>query len=388
MKFLFVLNGETDNRGCEAILLSTLKILEEAFPGSKFINSSFRDDRASKIDYLQRGNLRHACHPRLLSFDGLRWQFAKRIQGHFFNFEQYLSWADMVLSLGGDNYSMDYDSASIYLDANEKILSSGKKLVIWGASIGPFNKDPEIEMRVVKQLKRAFKIIVRESISQSYLAGLGITENVVLMPDPAFSLDVAPVELPESIENILDAGAIGLNLSPLLARYRSSPGRWDDEAADWVEALLKATDSPVLLIPHVVIPGNDDAEFMADVMRRVENSNARLQMLDSSKLSSCNLKYVISRLRCFIGARTHATIAALSTGVPTLSIGYSVKAKGINCDIFGSDVWVLDHLLTDKNQLVSSVLNLLEHEVDVRLHLKSINKNYKMNPLEVRKALM
>ena len=39
----------------------------------------------------------------------------------------------------------------------------------------------------------------------------------------------------------------------------------------------------------------------------------------------------------FVGARTHATIAAYSTCVPTLVIGYSVKSRGIAKDIFGTD---------------------------------------------------
>ena len=39
----------------------------------------------------------------------------------------------------------------------------------------------------------------------------------------------------------------------------------------------------------------------------------------------------------FIGARTHSTIAAYSSGVPTLVVGYSVKAKGIAKDLFGTE---------------------------------------------------
>ncbi|MFR4670990.1 MAG: hypothetical protein ACLT69_14285 [Intestinibacter bartlettii] len=47
------------------------------------------------------------------------------------------------------------------------------------------------------------------------------------------------------------------------------------------------------------------------------------------------IKGYISRCRLY-RARTHATIAAYSTCVPTLVIGYSVKAKGIAKDIFGT----------------------------------------------------
>ena len=38
----------------------------------------------------------------------------------------------------------------------------------------------------------------------------------------------------------------------------------------------------------------------------------------------------------FVGARTHSTIAAYSSGVPTLVIGYSVKSRGIATDLFGT----------------------------------------------------
>ncbi|MBO5622010.1 MAG: polysaccharide pyruvyl transferase family protein, partial [Butyrivibrio sp.] len=37
----------------------------------------------------------------------------------------------------------------------------------------------------------------------------------------------------------------------------------------------------------------------------------------------------------FVGARTHSTIAAYSSNVPTLVIGYSVKSRGIATDLFG-----------------------------------------------------
>ena len=48
-------------------------------------------------------------------------------------------------------------------------------------------------------------------------------------------------------------------------------------------------------------------------------------------------KWIISKMKFFAGARTHSTIAALSSYVPTLSFAYSIKAKGINKDIFGHE---------------------------------------------------
>jgi len=52
---------------------------------------------------------------------------------------------------------------------------------------------------------------------------------------------------------------------------------------------------------------------------------------------NCNeLKYIISKATILVAARTHASIAAYSTEIPTLVIGYSVKSKGIAQDIFGN----------------------------------------------------
>ncbi len=58
-------------------------------------------------------------------------------------------------------------------------------------------------------------------------------------------------------------------------------------------------------------------------------------------MTAIQYKGYISRMRFFIGARTHATIAAYSNYVPTMVLGYSVKSKGISKDIFGEEKLVL-----------------------------------------------
>ena len=58
-------------------------------------------------------------------------------------------------------------------------------------------------------------------------------------------------------------------------------------------------------------------------------------MLDQFYTSK-QLKYIISNCRTVIAARTHASIAAYSSNIPTLVLGYSVKSKGLALDLFGS----------------------------------------------------
>ena len=140
MKFLFALNGSTNNRGCEAILLSTYSLLKDTFPEAQFINCSFKDYRVKKVPYLSQPDLKHMCHPELFTWEWLLWQIAKRYRRFDFNFQRVINKVDYVLSLGGDNYSMDYGTAWNFFKANDIIISSGKKLVLWGCSVGLLTK--------------------------------------------------------------------------------------------------------------------------------------------------------------------------------------------------------------------------------------------------------
>ena len=90
------------------------------------------------------------------------------------------------------------------------------------------------------------------------------------------------------------------------------------------------------------------------------------------------LKYIISKCRLFVGARTHATIAAYSSAVPTLVVGYSVKARGIARDLFGTEEnYVLPVQDLDKpKQLTEAFKWLEENEDSIRTHLEEFLPEY------------
>ena len=72
----------------------------------------------------------------------------------------------------------------------------------------------------------------------------------------------------------------------------------------------------------------------------------------------------------FIGARTHATIAAYSSCVPTMVLGYSIKSKGISEDLFGDQKLVLDiNDLSNTQKLIHTFNLLLEEEIELKKKL-------------------
>ena len=84
-----------------------------------------------------------------------------------------------------------------------------------------------------------------------------------------------------------------------------------------------------------------------------------------------------------------ATIAAYSTGVPTLVVGYSVKARGIARDLFGTeDGYVLPvQQLRESDELTRAFVRLYEKRDAIRAHLNKTLPGYIARADEARKAL-
>ena len=142
-----------------------------------------------------------------------------------------------------------------------------------------------------------------------------------------------------------------------------------------IETILKETDCGVALIPHVVWINNDDGEVLKRLYEHFKNSGRIVLLRDYNCME---LKGYIARCRMFVGARTHATIAAYSSCVPTLVLGYSVKSRGIAKDLFGTEEnYVLPvQSLENPKELAAKFLWLMEHEESIRKKLEEIMPAY------------
>jgi polysaccharide pyruvyl transferase WcaK-like protein len=382
-------NNLDDNRGCQALRWSTQMILDRYLPDYPRLHANiFCNDhphfQAREADAKSVGQLWEVRDRGLPGFYlwGTR-VVCSRVLGRFppMKVHQALDGAAAILALGGDNLSYDYGFLATLLFFSPFHAAMMRRIptVIWAASIGPFSSRPPWERRFAELLRRMDLITVREPLTQAYLEGMGVRDNVRRVADPAFLLPTCPTELPEEIERALQAGAIGLNLAPQMIRYNGLSARdWMSEAARMVAEVRLKTTLPIVLIPHVMMsprlaPVNDDYEFMKALLERLPaHARDRIWLYDA-RLDDCRqIKWVISRLRVFAGSRTHSTIAALSSGVPTFCIGYSVKARGINLDIFGHEQWVSHVSQLSAGRLAERIETLLAQETAVRSHLRSV----------------
>lgn len=372
MLYLFN-HGGSKNHGCEAIVRATHKIIDSQ--NMNLISMKIADDKKYHLNILmpikcdadieiKRKTVKYyisALEIKIRKSTILNTLFRRQMLIKTINKN------DIAISIGGDNYC--YPGYECLSNLNYLIHKKKAKTVLWGCSIEPsLLKDKNL----VKDMKRYDLITVRESISYQGLLDAGINNNVVLCADPAFILDKIDLLLPD---NFIENNTVGINVSPLIMSREKKAGITKQNYIKLIDYILKNTNMNVALIPHVVWEDNDDRIPLKELYEEFKTTQRICMISDSNCME---LKGFISRCRFFIGARTHATIAAYSTNVPTLVVGYSVKAKGIAKDLFGTyENYTLSvQNLQHEFELTESFKWLMKHETEIKSHLKSIMPNY------------
>lgn len=374
----FYYHGGSANHGCEAIVRASAKILNmpatlwSTMPDSDLaygLNDLADIHEDKKQDLTGMKLLRFKVHHKLTGSDYLYTRFAHE------SFFSAIQSGDTYLSIGGDNYC--YAGKDILGHYNQIIHEKGGKTVFWGCSFEP----SEMDAATAKDIARYELITARESISYETLKA--VNPNTILVADPAFVLDTVELSLPEGWK---EGNTIGINASPLIMQCAKDGGVAYEAYCRLIERILDTTDATIALIPHVVIENSDDRIPLRSLYEKFA-STGRVVLVEDH--NCCELKGYISRCRMFIGARTHATIAAYSTCVPTLVLGYSVKSKGIARDIFGTEEhYVLPvQELRNPDELANGFDWLSANETTVRDHLIKTMPEYKARALLARDAV-
>lgn len=373
------LHSGSKNHGCEAIVRGTAKILDNVANKVILLSQEKSEDLIYKIDDLVDVEVGKDNINRK-SLDFIRAYIDLKLKKNTSKMDalQYkiglnnINENSTIISVGGDTYC--YSNVYSHLEINKMYRKKAKKSVLWGCSVEPKLLDDE---KIAKDISDFDLIIARESIS--YDALKKVNKNTYLCPDPAFQLDMEDVEIPNVF---LLNNTIGINLSPLIMKCEEKQGITLKNYENFIKYVINNTDLNIALIPHVVWEHNDDREPLNKLYEKFKESN-RVVMIKED-YNAMQLKSIISKCRMFIGARTHATIAAYSTCVPTLVVGYSVKAKGIAKDIFGTyENYVLPvQSLSNKDDLINAFKWMKDNEDDIRKHLNEFMPGYKEKALQ------
>ena len=90
-------------------------------------------------------------------------------------------------------------------------------------------------------------------------------------------------------------------------------------------------------------------------------------------------KSIIGKSWFCVAARTHACIAAYSSFVPTLALGYSSKAQGIAQDLGMSDYVIETMSIKSGMELVDKLKTMVANESSITVSLNEIMLSHKQN---------
>ena len=384
MADFFIYNhGGSGNHGCEALVRTAAKLFGTEQPMAVLSEAPQQDMRYG-VDELVRVEPATTAYARMTPAF-LQAYLSLKAKKDYFRMDALpyrkpimgLNAHQIELSVGGDIYC--YEDYRKFILLHEMIARRGCKSVLLGCSLDEkLFEDPEF----VRDMQRYSYISARESLTYDMLKRAGL-RNVGLTPDSAFTLDKQLLPLPDVFA---EGNTVGINLSPLVVRKEAKQGIVMESFVRMIRHILDHTDCSVALIPHVVWRDNDDRTVLRQ-LREAVGCPERVALIEDA--NCMQLKGFISRCRFFIGTRTHATIAAYSTCVPTLVLGYSVKSRGIARDLFGTDEhYVLPvQQLADADAMTEAFCWLMEHERDIRSRLEDVMPGYIRSAWEIREKV-
>lgn len=373
-KMKVFLCGDTGrlNRGCEAIVRGTVEVL-----GNKalYLATFAPEQNRPMVKELGISMISYATYPTAIHrafYGGIRRVIKKSLAG--FNVIQKplfkkMGQDDICLNIGGDTYC--YHRPAMSLSLNNYTHKNKIKNILWCCSI----EKGKLQGEILKDLNKYEYIFAREQITVNNLLASGISsEKIVKVCDPAFFLKKKRVSLPKGFQI---GNTVGINLSDCVCYgpYKKSY----DNTMCLIKWILKETNMCVCLVPHVYSI-SDDYYHDWPILKRLyqEINNERVFIID--KEYDCEqLKYIISKCRYFVGARTHSTIAAYSSKIPTLVIGYSVKSKGIATDLFGTYknyVLPFEQMVRD-DELLDAFKILMMNEEKIKQRYEEVLPGYK-----------
>lgn len=383
-QIILYMHAGSGNHGCEAIVNSLCHMMKE-----DAVLVSYRgneDEQYSLKDLCEIKQERSFGEHKLAHLFYYAYRMLTKDAASFlrYRYEDIFRkpMSPLAISIGGDNYCYDSMLSDLRL-ANLAFTQKGTKTVLLGCSIEPelLERGHGAQAdRILEDLSRYHLIIARESLTYKALCAAfekKCKPRIVQIPDPAFTLGYVRKKVPDGFWK---GNTVGVNVSPLIQKSESVPGITIKCYEELIEWIIEHTDMQIALIPHVVWKNNDDRKPLSELYDKYKSTERLVQIPDGS----CEeLKGYISQCRFFVGARTHATIAAYSTCVPTLVVGYSVKAAGIAQDLFGStEHYVLPvQSLKDPQDLVQGFQWLMEQEDSIREHLQKKMPDYQEQAL-------
>ena len=309
------------NKGCEALTYSFLKILGDCIRDIKInliVLNTANDFRDLKDYYSFIESIHTIPYP---GKNPICWKYM---------IDEIKKCTVVYDVTYGDSFSDIYGKKWLIKTnlIKQAIINSKIPLILLPQTYGPFS-NKFLEKWSIRIVERSCYIFSRDNESTVFLnSKINLNRDIVTTTDMAF-------ELPYK-KSYMDSEKtkIGINVSGLL--WNDDNNRFElklnykKTIIHLIERLTSDNHNEIFIIPHVidVNKGNitDNDLIPGSELEKIFGN--RIIVAPAFK-NAIEAKNFISGMDCFIGARMHSTIAAISTGVPTIPFSYSKKFEGL-----------------------------------------------------------
>ena len=241
--------------------------------------------------------------------------------------------SDLVLICGGGNlYSHRSASPALIwgLITVAFAIGLGKRTVMLPQSVGPIaGKAQRWLSRLV--LNHVSHIMVREAISKNFIENsLGVSSEVLLMPDMAFGLPYKSCDFPD-----LQPGQglkVGVTVIDRGAQEKTFLHQQDYERSliSTISQLITEQNAQINFFIQCKGPSPDqnDALVTNRLITLLDKYDESIRIHDDIQ-DAIQLRQEFDNMVFIIGTRMHTGIIGFSVGVPILLISYQPKSAGI-----------------------------------------------------------
>lgn len=374
------------NRGVNALTRATIDLIREINPSENIIligSGKREEDEFEGVKFYPKIELK-----KLLQYYTLSLLNSKLVA------KKLLSKIDneiTVLDLSeGDSFTDIYGHLRFWDQLLSKLLyrNISVKYILLPQTIGPF--EHIINRKLATSMMKKFDMIfARDLKSKSLVEGL-TGKKCNFCYDMAFYL--SPKEI-KSFEMEKIKNKIGINVSGLLWMGGYTTNNQFNLLVDYRELMVDICNNYIdsgyklVFIPHTYGGGLEDDLVAARELQHLLNERGKGIEIIEKEYTEQELKWIISNLEFFVGARMHSCIGAISMGIPSIGISYSRKFIGVFESVGMSDC-VLDPRYMEKQEIIEKINILYKRRKELSTDIECILPSIKYTLKEKMKKII
>jgi len=225
--------------------------------------------------------------------------------------------------------------------------------------------------------KHLFDVVSAREIKSrdALLYDANVKKEILLSPDIANMMTF-------SKDKNIDKNIIGISTSHQIIRQWKGEEGYVDCIVNLCRHISQTCNKSIVLIPNEVQPISDfnDITVSLEIQDKLKKEDIHVEIIDSAHMSSTELKNIIASCEVVIASRYHSCVAALSSGIPVLVVGWHYKYEEL-LRWYGQDKWGISTVNCTSEKLISTFDSFWKNRDESK---KIISEKYP----EVRKAVL